>query len=290
MKDYIIMTDSSCDLPAALAQEMELHVIPLTVIIDGKQYLNYLDERELTIKRCYAMLREGRSATSAAVNVEQFTQAMEPYLQQGKDILYLGFSSGLSSTYSAGVLAATQLMERYPERKIYASDTLCASLGQGMLVYLAVQQKQAGKTIQQVRDYVEATKLNLCHWFTVDDLHHLRRGGRVSIASAVVGTVLGIKPVLHVDDNGRLILMERARGRKAALKRMAQIMAEMAVDPKEQVIFISHGDDLEDAERLANIVREQVGVKEIIIHTVGPVIGAHAGPGTIALFFLGKKR
>lgn len=290
MQEYIIMTDSSCDLPAAQAQELELHVIPLTVILDGRQYLNYLDERELTIKKCYAMLRDGRTATSAAVNVEQFTEAMEPYLQQGKDILYLGFSSGLSSTYSAGVLAATQLMERYPERKIYATDTLCASLGEGMLVYLAAQQKLAGKTIQQVRDYVENTKLKLCHWFTVDDLHHLRRGGRVSITSAVVGTMLGIKPVLHVDDNGRLILMERARGRKAALKRMAQIMADTAIDPKEQVIFISHGDDLEDAERMAVLVREQVGVKDVIINPIGPVIGAHAGPGTIALFFLGTKR
>ncbi|NCB30801.1 MAG: DegV family protein, partial [Clostridia bacterium] len=169
-------------------------------------------------------------------------------------------------------------------------DTLCASLGQGMLIYLAVQQKQAGKSIEETRDYVESNKLHLCHWFTVDDLHHLHRGGRVSAASAVVGTMLGIKPVLHVDDEGRLIFIEKVRGRRNSLKALVKKMEETALAPATQTIFISHGDCLSDAELLASMIREKMPVQNIIINYVGPVIGAHSGPGTIALFFLGAKR
>lgn len=185
MSQYIIMTDSSCDLPAGLAAELELEVLPLSVLIDGKSYVNYLDERDITFADCYAALRAGKNATTSAVNVEAFVQAMEPHLQAGEDILYLGFSSALSGTYNAGAVAAQQLAEKYPERKLYAVDTLSASMGQGLLVYLTVQQKRAGATIEQARDYAEAQKLHLCHWFTVDDLNHLHRGGRVSATSAV---------------------------------------------------------------------------------------------------------
>ena len=290
MSQYIIMTDSSCDLPAGLAAELELEALPLSVLIDGKSYVNYLDERDITFADCYAALRAGKNATTSAVNVEAFVQAMEPHLQAGEDILYLGFSSALSGTYNAGAVAAQQLAEKYPERKLYAVDTLSASMGQGLLVYLTVQQKRAGATIEQARDYAEAQKLHLCHWFTVDDLNHLHRGGRVSATSAVLGTVLNIKPVLHMDNEGRLIFMEKVRGRRNSIKRMLEKMRETAIEPEKQIVFMSHGDCLEDAEYLAGRIREEWGVKDVVINYVGPVIGAHSGPGTLALFFLGTER
>ena len=289
MNQYRIMTDSSCDLPASLAAELELTVLPLTVTIDGKSYTNFLDEREITFKDCYAALREGCEAKTAAANVDAFEQAMEPILQAGEDILYLGFSSALSSTYNAGALAAEQLSEKYPDRKILTVDTLSASMGQGLLVYLTVQQKRAGATIEEARDYAEKNKHHLCHWFTVDDLHHLHRGGRVSATSAVLGTVLNIKPGLHMDDEGRLIFMEKVRGRRASIKRMLEKMRETAIEPEKQIVFMSHGDCIEDAEYLASRVREEWNV-EVVINYVGPVIGSHSGPGTLALFFLGTER
>ncbi|MDD6886870.1 MAG: DegV family protein [bacterium] len=289
MNQYRIMTDSSCDLPASLAAELELTVLPLTVTIDGKSYTNFLDEREITFKDCYAALREGCEAKTAAANVDAFEQAMEPILQAGEDILYLGFSSALSSTYNAGALAAEQLSEKYPDRKILTVDTLSASMGQGLLVYLTVQQKRAGATIEEARDYAEKNKYHLCHWFTVDDLHHLHRGGRVSATSAVLGTVLNIKPVLHMDDEGRLIFMEKVRGRRASIKRILEKMRETAIEPEKQIVFMSHGDCIEDAEYLASRVREEWNV-EVVINYVGPVIGSHSGPGTLALFFLGTER
>ena len=217
-------------------------------------------------------------------------QAMEPHLQAGRDILYLGFSSALSGTYNAGAVAARQLSEKYPDRRLYAVDTLSASMGQGLLVYLTVQQKRAGATIEQARDYAEAQKLHLCHWFTVDDLNHLHRGGRVSATSAVLGTVLNIKPVLHMDDEGRLIFMEKVRGRRNSIKRLLDKMRETAIEPDKQIVFMSHGDCLEDAEYLAGRIREEWNVQDVVINYVGPVIGAHSGPGTLALFFLGAQR
>ena len=289
MSQYRIMTDSSCDLPAALAAELELTVLPLTVTIDEKSYTNYLDEREITFKDCYAALRDGREAKTAAANVDSFEQAMEPILQAGEDILYLGFSSALSSTYNAGALAAEQLAEKYPDRKILTVDTLSASMGQGLLVYLTVQQTRAGATLEDARDFAEKNKFHLCHWFTVDDLHHLRRGGRVSATSAVLGTVLNIKPVLHMDNEGRLIFMEKVRGRRASIKRMLEKMRETAIEPEKQIVFMSHGDCIEDAEYLAGRIREEWNV-EVVINYVGPVIGSHSGPGTLALFFLGTER
>ena len=288
MSDFVLMTDSSCDLTPAMAEELELTVVPLSVLIDGKSYVNYLDEREITFSKCYSLLREGKQAVTAACNVDQFVTCMEPLLQEGKDILYLGFSSGLSSTYNAGAMAAQELGEKYPERKVLSVDTLCASMGQGLMVYLAAQEKAKGKSIEEVRDYVEATKLQLCHWFTVDDLNHLKRGGRVSAVSAALGTVLNIKPVLHVDDEGHLIFMEKVRGRKQSIKRLAEMMEKTGTDLKDQVIFISHGDCMDDVNYLISLIQDKV--KEIRVSYVGPVIGAHSGPGTLALFFLGTQR
>lgn len=215
---------------------------------------------------------------------------MTPFLDAGQDVLVLAFSSGLSTTYQSSVIAVEELREQYPDRKIYTVDTLAASLGQGLLVWHAAQLRTQGKTIEEVRDWVEENKLHLCHWFTVDDLNHLKRGGRVSAATALLGTMLSIKPVLHVDDEGHLINMSKARGRAASLKALVDKMEETAIDPAGQTIFISHGDCEGDARKVAGMVKERFGVEVAVIGTIGPVIGAHSGPGTMALFFLGEKR
>ncbi|MBQ7034467.1 MAG: DegV family protein [Clostridia bacterium] len=289
MRDYVILTDSGCDFPAELAKELELCVLPLSVTVNGKEYRNYLDEREISHKDFYALLRAGNTGKTSAINLDTFKEAMEAILKEGKDVLYLGFSSGLSGTYQVGALAAEELKEKYPESKLLYVDTLCASLGQGLLVYHAVMQKRAGKSIEEVRDFVEQNRLSLAHWFTVDDLNHLKRGGRVSATTAMVGTLLSIKPVLHVDDEGHLINMEKARGRKASIHRLAEKVLEDML-PQDQPIFISHGDCPEEAEYLASLLRGKPHIGEITIGYVGPVIGAHSGAGTLAIFFLGNKR
>ena len=289
MADYIIMTDSSSDLPAEVARKYDIPCAPLSTQIGGKTYKNYLDGSGVDVKWFYDQLRAKQHAVTSAVNAQDFMDLMEPYLQAGTDILYLGFSSGLSSTYEAGAMAAAALAPKYPDRKIYAVDTLAASLGQGLLVYLAAKKKEAGASMEEVRDWVEENKLHLCHWFTVDDLFHLKRGGRVSATAAVLGSMLGIKPVLHVDNDGHLINMEKARGRRASIERLAEKAAELGTDLKNQTIFISHGDCIEDARYLENCMKK-LGVKEVLINYVGPVIGTHSGPGTLALFFLGRER
>jgi EDD domain protein, DegV family len=290
MNDYEIFTDSSCDLPAEMVAELELTVLPLSFNLNGKEYYNYPDGRELSFSDFYAHLRSEENCTTSAVNVEAFASAMEPILQSGKDVLCLAFSSGLSNTYNAAKLACQELAAKYPERKVYAVDTLCASLGQGLLVYLAAQEKRKGKTIEEVRDWAEENKLHLCHWFTVDDLKHLKRGGRISGATALIGTMLNIKPVLHVDNEGHLINVGKVRGRRASLIALVDHMEETAIDPAAQTIFISHGDAQEDAEFVAEEVKRRFGVKTVLINYVGPVIGTHSGPGTMALFFLGTHR
>lgn len=290
MRQYVILTDSSCDLPDYLAQELELSIVSLSVLIQGKSYVNYLDEREINSKQFYTLLRQGNMGTTSAVNVEQFTVAMEAHLQAGRDVLYLGFSSGLSGTFNAGAVAAQELSEKYPDAKIYAVDTLCASLGQGLIAVLAAQKKKEGKTIEEVRDFVEEQKLQLCHWFTVDDLHHLKRGGRVSAATAVLGSALSIKPILHVDNEGRLIAVGKVRGRKHSLRALFEKIKESIIDPENQVVYISHGDCEEDARYLGEMIQTELPVKDVLVHTIGPVIGAHSGPGCVALFFVGSHR
>lgn len=290
MNDYIIITDSCCDLTPTLADNSELTVIPLHLTIDGKEYRNMLDGSDIDSKTFYGKLRAGITATTSAVNPDVFNSVFEDALKEGKNILYLAFSSGLSSTYHASTIAAEELMQRYPDSKIYCVDTLAASLGQGLLVYLAAQKKKNGATIEEVRDFVEQNKLHLCHWFTVDDLNHLKRGGRVSATTALLGTMLNIKPILHVDDEGHLINVGKVRGRKASIESMLIHMKESAINPSEQTVFISHGDCEEDALALKEMVEKEFSPKQIEINTVGPVIGAHSGPGTLALFFLGDKK
>ena len=290
MASYVIVTDSSADLSAQMAEKAGVQVLPLRFTVGGKTYYNWPDNREMDPKVFYRMLREGEVATTAAVNISQYLDMLEPILQSGTDVLVLSFSSGLSATYDSSRLAAEELREKYPQRKIFAVDTLCASLGQGLLVWHAAQLKDQGKSIEEVRDWVEENKLHLCHQFTVDDLHFLKRGGRISATTAVVGTMLKIKPVLHVDDGGKLVNLGKARGRKASLKALVDRMEETAIDPAGQTVFISHGDCLEDAEYVAGLVKERMGVQDVRINYVGPVIGAHSGPGTLALFHLGSRR
>lgn len=290
MSEYVLITDSSADLSQEMVQELGVTVLPLSFTIQGKTYRNYPDNREMDLPLFYDMLRAGELATTSAVNVAEYTQAVEPILQEGKDVLILAFSSGMSSTYQASVLAAGELREKYPDRKIYTVDTLCASLGQGLLVYLAAQEQRKGKSIEEVRDWAEETKLHLCHQFTVDDLHFLKRGGRISATTAVVGSMLQIKPVLHVDNEGHLINIGKARGRQASLKALVDKMEKTVTEEGRKTVFISHGDCRKDAVTVADMVRERFGTQDIRINFVGPVIGAHSGPGTLALFYLGTER
>lgn len=290
MSEFVLMTDSSADLSQEMVQELGVTVLPLSFTIQGKVYRNYPDNREMDLPLFYDMLRAGELATTSAVNVAEYTQAVEPILQEKKDVLILAFSSGLSSTYQASVLAAEELREKYPDRKIYTVDTLCASLGQGLLVYLAVQEQRKGKNIEEVRDWAEAAKLHLCHQFTVDDLHFLKRGGRISATTAVVGSMLQIKPVLHVDNEGRLVSIGKARGRQASLKALVDKMEKTVTEEGKKTVFISHGDCRKDAVAVADMVRERFGTQDVRINFVGPVIGAHSGPGTLALFYLGTER
>ncbi|MGN1306676.1 MAG: DegV family protein [Faecousia sp.] len=287
---YVVMTDSSADLTAELVEKLGLDVIPLSVNVGEKSFMNYPDEREINSHDFYDMLRNGANAKTSAVNVDTFLNAMSVHLKAGKDVLYLGFSSGLSSTYGASEIAAQELRETYPDRKILTVDTLAASLGQGLLIYLTMQKVLAGATIEEAAAFAEENRLHLCHWFTVDDLFFLKRGGRVSAATALVGSALGIKPVLHVDNEGHLINVSKARGRKNSILALVDRMAQSAIEPAKQTIFISHGDCRDDAEFLAEEVCKRFGITDITINFVGPVIGAHSGPGTLALFFLGTAR
>lgn len=287
---YKIVTDSNIDMSQKMIADLDLSVGLMKFTIEGKTYTDQSDKSELPTPTFYNMLREGKTSTTTQINTDEFEKLFEPILQNGEDILYIGFSSGLSGTYQSACIAADELREKYPERKLYTVDSLSASMGQGLLVYHAAMLKKNGTDIDTLYTWLKDNLLKMCHWFTVDDLNHLKRGGRVSAATALVGTMLGIKPVLHVDDEGHLINVAKARGRKASLDMLVQKMEESAIDPEKQVIFISHGDCLNDAKYVADKIRAKFGTKKIEINFVGPVIGGHAGPGVVALFFFGKQR
>jgi len=284
---YRIITDNCCDFPAEMYEELNLSVVPLVVRFQGKEVSQY---SEKWLKKMYAGLRAGEEATTSAVNPQGWSEAIEPVQAAGEDALVLAFSSGLSTTYQSAVIAATELSEKYPDRKIRVIDTLCASLGQGLLVWYACKKRDEGMDFDGLADWLEEHKLNLCHWFTVDDLMFLKRGGRISAATALVGTMLQIKPVLHVDDEGHLINVSKARGRKASIEALAKKLAETGLPGENDTVFISHGDCIEDVKILEASLKEKYGVKNIFTYYVGAVIGSHSGPGTIALFFLGNKR
>ncbi len=290
MSEYVIVTDSSADLSYELAEELDVRVLPLRFTIKGTTLKDYPDHRDMSSREFYEMIRAGEMSSTAAVNMNEFIEEIEPLLKEGKDVLVLAFSSGLSATCQAACLAAEELSPKYPERKLFVVDTLCASLGQGLLVWYAANKRKAGESIEEVRDWCEENKLHLCHWFTVDDLMHLKRGGRVSAATAVVGTMLQIKPVLHVDNEGHLINMGKARGRKASLDALVDKVGETGVDVEKQTIFISHADCEADARYVGDAIKARYHAKDVVYNFIGPVIGSHTGCGCVALFFMGEHR
>ena len=286
MNDYVIFTDSSCDLSPEVLGEWGVLSCSLTFRFGGedREYSN----GEMDIADFYQRMREGGVAKTSAVNTQIFKDAFAKLLADGKDVLYIGFSTGLSTTYNSAASAAEMLLSEYPERKIITVDSLAASAGLGLLVKLAVDEKNAGKSIEEVASYIEGLRLRLCHWFTVEDLVYLKRGGRISPTLAFVGNMLGIKPVMHVDDEGHLVNVTKVRGRKTSVAALADKYTELA-DPSFGKVFISHGDCLKDAEYLASLIENKHGVKTEIITYVGSVIGAHSGPGTLALFFVSRE-
>ena len=287
MTNYQIVTDSSCDFTKAQYAELGLAYAPLTLLYRGEEYQSFTEREEL--HAFYDGIRAGEMPTTSAVNPEGWSRVMEPSLAQGDDVLCLAFTSGLSTTYQSAVIAAGELREKYPDRKIVVVDTLCAALGQGLLVHLACRKRDEGYSLEELAAWVEDNKLRLCHWVTVDDLNHLKRGGRVSATTAFVGGMLGIKPIINVDDNGKLATVAKCRGRKAAMEYLVKKLCEDGTDV--ETISIAHGDCPEDAAALEAMVREKCpAVKNVITGYVGGVIGAHTGPGVLVLFFLGKGR
>ena len=287
MSEYKIVTDSGCDLPQEMLSSLDVRTVPLIVNFKGEDREDTVD---VGIQEMYAGLRGGEAATTSAVNPDRWMEKMEGVLAQGMDVLTITFSSGLSTTYQSAVIAGNELKEKYPDRKIVVVDSLAASLGQGLLLWYACKMKDAGMGIEELAQWIENNRQNLCMWFTVDDLMYLKRGGRVNAATALVGTMLQIKPVLHVDDEGHLINVSKARGRKASIQALAQKAVELGEGFDNSTMFICHGDCIEDAEYLAGILKEKCGVKEVFIGYTGAVIGSHSGPGTLALFFMGKHR
>ena len=286
-----ILTDSCCDLTNDFLKERNIDYIPLMYTIEGN---DYYDDFSISMpsKEFYDKVRNGSMSKTSLVNSQRYNDFFTKFLEAGDDIVYIGFSSALSGSYQSSVICAQELKEKYPDRKIIVIDSKCASMGEGLLVYYAAEKLAAGANFEELAAYVEETKGKVCHWFTVDDLHHLKRGGRVSGISAAVGTMLSIKPILHVDDEGALVPMSKSRGRIASLSALTKQMEGTVTDEGEgQTVMISHGDCLEDAQKVEETVKKKFPkVKQVIINTIGPVIGSHAGPGTVALFFLGMER
>ena len=290
MLDYIILTDSSCDLPLKIIEKLNISVVPLSVCIGDVKYKNYPNESEITNSKFYDLLRKKNVSKTSGVNINDFIDKMESFLKEGKDILYLGFSSTLSCTYNNALNAVHDLLEKYPERKICTVDTLCGSLGQGLIVYLTALEKKKGMLLEEAKTFVEKTKMSVSHWFVLDDLNHAKRGGRVSAATAMIGNMLNIKPILHVDESGKIVSDGKVRGRKAAIDFIAEKFGQTAIQPDKSTVCISHGDCEGDAKNLAGLLKKNFKVKDIIINYMGPVIGSHGGPDALALFFLGNKR
>ena len=287
MRDFVITVNSTVDLPREWLEERNVPVVPLKYTIDGE---TYTDMYGLSAKEFFDKLREGHMSVTSQVNPGEAADMIEPFLKEGKDVLHLGFSSGLSGTLNSMKIAGEELSEKYPEAKVIVIDTLCACLGEGLLLYYALKQKEQGKTIDEVAQWVEENKLHICHDVTVDDLNHLHRGGRISKTTAVLGTLVQIKPIIHMDNNGKLQVIGKERGRKKSLNKIVDMAAEQAKGWDNDIIMITHGDCIGDAEYVAKLVREKMGIDNILINNIGTVIGSHTGPGVVAVFCMGNKR
>jgi len=287
MSDYIITVNSTVDTTREWLAERGVPYIPLKYTIDGQ---TYSDMEGLSSKEFFDKLREGKMSTTSQINPDEAREALEPYLKEGKDILHLSFSSGLSGTCNSMKIAAEELQEEYPERKIIVIDTLCACLGEALLLYYVLKQKENGATIEEAAKWAEENKLHICHDVTVDDLNHLQRGGRISKAAAVLGTLVQVKPIIHMDNNGKLQVIAKERGRKKSLNKIVDMAVEQSKGWENEIIMITHGDCLKDAEYVAGRVREKMGIENILINNIGTVIGSHTGPGVVAVFCMGNER
>lgn len=287
---FVLVTDSSANLTTDIIEKFNIEIIPMIFLVNDVEYRSYKKGENVDIKQYYDMMRNKEHIKTSLLSPEMYIEAFKPFLENGQDILYIGFSSGLSGTYQSSKIAAETLAEEYPERKIVAWDSLCASMGEGLMVYYAAKMKEEGKSMDEILSWLEDNRLKLCHWFTVDDLFFLKRGGRISATTAILGSALNIKPVLHVDDNGKLVSVDKARGRKQSMNALVAKFEETAINPKEQIVFISHGDCIDDANYIKDRLRERLGIEDVVINYIDPVIGSHSGPGTLAIFFLGTQR
>lgn len=285
----IIITDSCSDLPLWYVEQKDIPIVNFTFNFKGKEYKDDFGQ-SISHSEFYKAVRAGEMPTTSQINAQTFVDFFEKYIKQDTSIIYMCFSSALSGTYNSAVMARQMLLEKYPHADISIIDTKAASMGQGLLVHYALDLQEQGASKQEIVDWIEANKLKLAHWFTVEDLGHLKRGGRLSGAAAFVGTILNVKPVLHVDNEGRLVPVVKAKGRKKSLKILLEKMEATIVEPENQTIFISHGDSVDDAYYLAAMIKEKFTVKDVVINHIGPVIGSHSGPGTIALFFMASER
>ncbi len=289
-RKYRIVTDSSANLTDELIDKYDIGIASLVFYSGNKEFTSYVKGVKTDLKQFYDMLRKKDALTTSCVNEATFIEVFEPTLQEGLDILYIGFSSALSATYISGEKAAAALRKKYPERKIITVNTLGASLGEGLLVLYAARMQEAGASMKEVQNWLEQNRLKLCHYFTVDDLFFLFRGGRVKKTSYLIANLVNIKPIMHMDDYGRLIPIGKVMGRKKSLNTIAEMVIRDIVDPEDQTICVSHGDCIEDVEYLKEKIEEKIKVKEWVINYVDPVVGAHSGPGTVAIFFLGNHR
>lgn len=289
MRNYKIITDSTCDLPANVIEELNIHVIPMEYILNGVSHFQDLEDGGDKTVSFYESLRDGQVSSTSMINTARFISVFEPYLKEGNDILHISFSAALSGSFNASRIAAIELQELYPDRKILILDSIAASIGQGLLVYHAAQKQKQGYSLLELYSWLEENKKNLCHWFTVEDLMHLKRGGRIGTLSANIGTALNIKPILSVNMEGKLVNYGKVIGRKKSLIELVQKMKTSVTAPENQMVIVGHGDSVKDAEFLASKIKCDLNVKEVILTQIGPIIGSHTGPGMIGLTFMGER-
>jgi len=286
MSEFIITADSTVDMPKEYLVEKNIPIMALTYVLDG---ITYEDGNGLTGKDFFDKLRRGSMPTTSQVNPEQAKAIFEPFVKEGKDVLHIGFSSGLSGSVGSAKIAADELMEEYPDRKVIVIDSLCAAMGEGMLLYKVVELKEQGKSLEEVAEWAENNKLNICHDVTVDDLFHLHRGGRVSKASAILGSMIQLKPIIHMNEEGKLIVIDKVRGRKKSLMTLLDRMEKKMQGFENNIAMIVHGDAQEEAEMLKAEMEKRFGITNVIINCLGSVIGSHTGPGVVSVFYMGDR-